>query len=144
MQQISLRPATENDKSFIWEMRQLTMKEYVALAFGWNDDHEYAYAMDKFDHIQIVESNGEKIGMIKSSEDETVIHLHQIQIKPNWANKGIGRWLIDNLIRTGKQKNKHVELHVLKTNPVKKLYDRIGFVVVDEEAHKYLMRYTVQ
>lgn len=143
MQQISLRKAAAHDKDFIWEMRQLTMKEYVANAFGWNDDHEYAYAMDKFEHIEIVESNGEKIGMMKSSEDDTAIHLHQIQVKPTWANKGIGSWLIRNLISTGKEKNKNIELHVLKTNPVKKLYDRLGFVVVADEPHKYLMRYTV-
>lgn len=143
MQQVALRPATENDKPFIWEMRQLTMKDYVDQAFGWNEAHEYAYAMDKFEHIQIVECNGEKIGMIKSAEHAQAIHLHQIQLKPAWANKGIGSWLINNLIRTGKEKNKNIELHVLKTNPVKALYDRIGFVVVADEPHKYLMRYSV-
>lgn len=143
MQQISLRPATEKDKAFIWQMRQLTMKEYVSNSLGWDDAYEYNYAIDKLDHTQIVESNGEQIGMIKSTEDETVIHLHQIQIKPAWANKGIGRWLINTLIQRGKATGKNIELHVIKINPVKKLYDRLGFVVVDEEEYKYLMRYIV-
>jgi ribosomal protein S18 acetylase RimI-like enzyme len=136
-----LRPATEDDINFLWALRQLTMKPYIQESYGWNDDEEYEYAKELLMCTRIIHINKLDIGIIKIIEFTDHIHLQQIQVHPEWSNQGIGTQIIKELIRQANEKNRTVRLYVLKNNPAKNLYSRLGFTIQKEFNHQQIMEY---
>jgi orotate phosphoribosyltransferase len=63
-----------------------------------------------------------------------------IEIHPEYQRKGIGTTLINNIIADSAQNMKPVRLRVLKVNPAKGLYERLGFSTVEETSTHYIMR----
>jgi ribosomal protein S18 acetylase RimI-like enzyme len=48
--------------------------------------------------------------------------------------------VLSRILAAAAAKGKPVELSVLKNNPARRLYDRLGFAVVTEDEMKYYMR----
>ena len=65
--------------------------------------------------------------------------LGQIYILPHHQNKGYGTDLIRDVISEAELQGKTVKLQVLKTNPARKLYDRLGFLVTGTNGPSYMM-----
>jgi ribosomal protein S18 acetylase RimI-like enzyme len=140
----SLRPATEDDINFLWALRQITMKPHIQESYGWNDDEEYEYAKELLMCTRIIHIDNLDIGIIKNIEFPDHIHLQQIQVHPEWANQGVGTQIIKELIRQAYEKNRTVRLYVLKNNPAKNLYSRLGFTVKKEFTHQLVMEYAAK
>ena len=64
----------------------------------------------------------------------------RIQILPQFQGKGIASRLIDQLVSTAHESSIDVVLSVLKVNPARSLYERLGFIVVSEDAYSYEMQ----
>jgi ribosomal protein S18 acetylase RimI-like enzyme len=142
--EFSLRSASEHDIELLWALRQLTMKPHIQKSYGWNNDEEYEYAKERLMCTRIIHINGLDIGIIKIVDLPDHFHLQQIQIHPDWSNRGIGSTVITDLIHEAQQKAKPVRLHVLKNNPAKDLYERLGFVVIEEFNHQVMMEYELK
>jgi len=67
------------------------------------------------------------------------MHLHQMQILPEFKSKGIGAELIRQTILRSEKIHKPITLFVVKNTPAKSLYERFGFVVTDDSEHNYKM-----
>ncbi|HTX79834.1 MAG TPA: GNAT family N-acetyltransferase [Longilinea sp.] len=65
-------------------------------------------------------------------ERPPVLHLHALILKPTFQGKGIGTIVLQMLIATYGGRMQAIELGVHQSNPrAKKLYGRLGFVVID-------------
>ena len=64
--------------------------------------------------------------------------IGNICIIPEYQNKGIGTKIIKDIITLYKKND--IELQCFKTNPVKKLYERLGFRVYKETDFHYKMK----
>lgn len=65
----------------------------------------------------------------------------QIQLLPDYQHMGIGTQLIQNLQLEASQQGIAVFLSVLKVNPAKQLYERLGFKVIQRKEKSYTMGY---
>jgi GNAT superfamily N-acetyltransferase len=63
-----------------------------------------------------------------------------VDLRPAFQNRGVGSIILNRLLANAAAKGKPVELSVLKNNPARRLYDRLGFAVVSEDEMKYFMR----
>jgi len=50
----SLRPATNDDIEFIFQLRLKTMKPYFENTYGWNDTEERQKAADELNHAKLL------------------------------------------------------------------------------------------
>jgi ribosomal protein S18 acetylase RimI-like enzyme len=139
--QISLRPATRDDYDFLWWLHRATMKPYVEKTWGWDEQWQARYFRDHFDPNtrEIIEGDGEPIGCISVERRNDRISLGVIEIAPDHQNQGIGTKLIQTLCNEADARGVPVELQVLKVNPARSLYERLGFGVVGETETHYLM-----
>ena len=140
--QISLRPATQHDYDFLWWLHCATMKPYVEKTWGWDEQWQAQRFRDHFDPAtrEIIEGDGLPIGCISVERREDRVFLSVIKIAPDHQNRGIGTKLVRALLNEADGRGVPVELQVIKANPARRLYERLGFAVVGETETHYLMR----
>ena len=138
---IEYRPAKEKDIDFLYALHVATMKDYVDKTWGWDDCFQESIFRKNYvpGEIQIIRFNGNDIGMLSVEERTDDVFLRAIEIHPDYQGKGIGTAIINMILAAGIQKGKPVRLQVLKVNPAKRLYDRLGFSVIEETATHYIM-----
>lgn len=137
--QVSLRSATPEDDPFLFELYAGTRSDELA-ALGWSDQQRDAFLRMQFEtqrrghpegdnHIVLLEER--RIGRLMLRRTEEAIFLIDITVVPKARNLGIGTKLIKDLIEESTLTGKPIRIHVLASNVAKRLYNRLGFVVVD-------------
>ena len=136
---IKLIPGDETYKEFSYQVKKMAEGEYITSMFGWDEDvqkgfHLKAWQQQKPD---IITYDGKLIGTIATIEAEDCIEIGQFFILPEYQNKGIGTYLLKNILDKADQIGMNVTLKFLKNNPVESLYVRNGFrlVYTSEVAH---------
>jgi GNAT superfamily N-acetyltransferase len=138
----SFRPATGEDFGFVRNLHRETLKEYVAQIWGWDEEQQEKLVRERFDpvKVQIIQSDGKDVGVFQIEERPDGWFLANIQLAPDYQRKGFGTQIIQDLIAKADEKNQRVTLTVLKPNPARHLYGRLGFVVVQKDDVRYEMR----
>jgi ribosomal protein S18 acetylase RimI-like enzyme len=141
MGEVRLRAATQEDADFLYDVVKATMKEYVAQVWGWDEAWQQAYFREHFEPSEdrIIVLEDEDIGVISVEQREGEVFLGKIYILPEYQGRGIGSRLINDVLEQAHQRGVPVTLQVIKVNPARRLYERLGFVEVGETATHYLM-----
>lgn len=128
----TLRPATPDDKEFCRALHWQTMRAYVEATWGWNQAEQSQRFDAAFDpsRTQIIEQDGQAIGMLVVDRATDPVKLMSIEIMPGYQGRGYGSEVIGGIVREAM--DRPVWLQVLKVNRAKGLYERLGFVVVGE------------
>ena len=136
--QYTIRKATTKDLNILDLIHTENMKGYVEKVYPWN----YTMFCDRFiaDNYQVVEINNKIIGFIKVVSSDTEIYLAEIQIARDYQNQGIGTSLIKSAIKKARMEQKNLWLKVLKGNPAKNLYQRLGFEKLKDSVTHDVMR----
>ena len=138
---IKLIPADETHKEFSYQVKKAAEGEYITSMFDWDegvqrDFHAKDWQQQKPD---IITCEGKPIGTVATIESEDCIEVGQFFILPDYQKKGIGTHLLKSILDKADQLGKNVTLRFLKNNPVKSLYVRNGFRIVDTSEIFYYM-----
>ncbi len=141
---LKLRPATLEDTEFLFHLLKATMREYVDQTWGWDEEWQQAYFQMRFDPTknQIIVLDDQDIGVMSTEKRENEIFLSSIYILPEYQGQGIGTQLLKSLLAEAFGEGLPVTLRVLKVNPARRLYERLGFSVIRETETHYLMKVT--
>ncbi len=137
---IKYRPALKSDLNFLLSLRIQTMNPHlIASSLPVSDEAHLQRIEYQFKHATIIEINKRAIGLLKVHRQANNIELIQIQVAPSCQGKGIGRRILNDLIKEAIESEKSITLSVLKTNQAKNLYLSVGFKIVGEIDDSYLM-----
>ena len=123
---ISQRAASLEDIEWLEPFYESIMRPYyVELKLEW----DRTKFRESFDLVitKIIQADSIDIGMLKVEEREDCIYICDIQIDSGYRGKGIGTKLVKTVIQSGNLASKPIRLLVLKGNPAKELYLRLGF-----------------
>ncbi len=136
----SLRKAKKEDFDFLRTLHRLTLKPYVEEIWGWDETFQLKIFRDRFnpEKIQIVQSSGKDIGVLEIEKKEKEIFLANFLLLPDYQNKGIGSQILKDIIHEAN--GLPITLSVLRPNPAKKFYERLGFVPTFEDEIRCYMR----
>jgi len=81
----------------------------------------------------------QSIGWLAIAEHGDHLELVDLHLLPEYQRQGIGSYVIKQLIARAQQQQIAVRLEVLKVNPARTLYERLGFTVIGETATHYVM-----
>jgi len=139
---IGLRAARAEDYAFALALYVETIKPYAVAYVRWVDAEQNARFARLWTpaNTRIITADGVDVGWLEASERASEIFLKQMFVAPAYQRHGIGshllQWLLDQWAATGKP----VVLGVLKNNPARGLYERLGFAVIGETQTKFMMR----
>jgi ribosomal protein S18 acetylase RimI-like enzyme len=138
----SLRPATDADVDFLWDLHRVTLKPYVEQTWGWDEPFQQRYFREHFSpaNSQVIQCEGKDAGVITVEENQLGYILSNIELYPQYQGLGIGTTLIKELLDRAAGCGLPVSLRVLKINPARQLYLRLGFSVIGETETHYWMR----
>lgn len=130
----TLRPSNQDDFEFIFELNKTNMRGYVEQLRGWDDEAERADMRRQFqpgaDSIILIEDKA--VGILGVDRYASRIDLRHIEILPAYQRRGLGTAIIRDIIAQAQQSKVPVTLMVLRINPAKRLYERLGFRTVEE------------
>jgi ribosomal protein S18 acetylase RimI-like enzyme len=139
---IDLQQAKAEHYDFSLQLYLLTMRPYVQELTVWDEQEQRARfaAQWKREEVRIISLDGKDVGWLQVVELPTEIRLQKFFVSPQYQRSGIGSEILSNLLATWRSTGKKIVLRVLKNNPARRLYERLGFSVVAEESATFRMR----
>ncbi len=142
---LTRRPATEQDVPRLLALRHDTLGGHLIAAGEIFDDvKQLARVMDRLECVQVLLQENAIVGLFKVARDDTAWQIMQIQIAPELQGRGIGAALVREVIAEARVAKAALTLSVLKVNPARALYERLGFRVEGESGLAYHMRWYEQ
>jgi ribosomal protein S18 acetylase RimI-like enzyme len=141
--ELSFRQAKASDIDTLLRLRAATMTEHQLRAGApSDDDFQMSRVLYRLGDAQLAFLGSEMVGLLKAHRTDKEWMLVQVQVVPERQGQGLGAALVNCILRRAREDGYPVMLDVLKGNPAKRLYERLGFVVTGEEERTYLMRWT--
>ena len=138
---IRLEPARETDKEYFRGLNRRCYEPVILRQFGaWHDDQQNQSFETKWptNNFSKVIVNNELIGGIWFDEHPDYRQLREIQIEPSYQGQGFGTRLVKQALS---QTDRPIRLRVLFENEARHLYDRLGFTIIDQNEHQYIMEW---
>ena len=90
---------------------------------------------------RVIEAEGRPVGRVVCRGDETELRIVDITVAPDARSMGVGSTALTSLAAAGVDDGKAVTLSVVRTNRARHLYERLGFVEIDGDDVRAIMRY---
>lgn len=139
-----LRPASEDDREFLYELHCQTMRQVIEKTWGWDE----AWQRRDFDRrfreylTSIIECNGHAAGGLLLEWKPDSLYIHELQLLPEYQSQGIGTEVIGKVIEQAAARRLPVTLSVVPANlRAQHLYEGLGFEVTAIEPPFIRMRY---
>lgn len=143
----TLRPATEDDYDFLYQLNITTLREAIEGTWGWDEEFQRRYFEEHWDPgpRRIIVVEGQDVGVLQVETYVDEIFLALIEVALEWQGKGIGTAVIRDVQARAREAGLPVTLHVLKANlKARRLYERLGFVVVEEREERFVMEWRLE
>jgi ribosomal protein S18 acetylase RimI-like enzyme len=138
----TLRPAKADDFELILELRVFGLREHVDRIWSWDDAAQRARFERRFipAAYQVIVVEGRDVGAMAVEWTASAAFLTDIEIAPEWRGLGLGTAVLRDLLAEAGRQGLPVALQVLKGNPARGWYERLGFEIVGETATHIAMR----
>lgn len=149
---LTLSAITPADAPFLLSVYAATRAEELALT-NWSDKQKEMFLHAQFDaqqrHYQsryphaflnVIKSGNQSVGRLYIAELADEIRIIDITILPEYRNRGIGTKFIKDVLQTGADKKKPVQIYIENFNRSAQLFSRLGFKPVSEEGVHVLWR----
>jgi ribosomal protein S18 acetylase RimI-like enzyme len=138
---LTLRPAEVKDFDFCANLYFAGMEETIR-ELRLNRATQVASFRQQWavEQVRIIVRDGSDIGWLQSRVEGDSLFLAQLFVADSFQRQGNGTEVIGRLIDEAGCMRRAVTLGVVKTNPARRLYERLGFRVTREDDRKFYMR----
>lgn len=139
---------------FLYKVYESTRWQEVQQA-PWNDEQRREFLKMQFQaqhqhyqqhyaeaEYQIIEIDDLAAGRLYLDDREDEIRIVDIALLPEYRNTGVGTEILKGILEQAKIKAVPVSIHVEKNNPALKLYQRLGFIIIEDVGVYWLMSCT--
>ena len=150
---ITLRPVGADDYDFLVEVYGSTRAEELALV-PWTTEQQQAFIRSQFAAQQdyyakkypgashdIIESANRPVGRLYVARLAQEIRIIDITLLTGERNRGIGSYLIKQLLEEANRAEKVTRIYVEEFNPSLRLFERLGFSPSEQQGIHLLMQF---
>lgn len=94
--------------------------------------------------VRIITCDGTDVGWLQSRMQGDTLFLVQLFLDTAFQGKGIGTETLKRLMGEAEQSGVPMKLGVVKSNPARRLYERLGFRITHEDDRKFYMKYELE
>jgi ribosomal protein S18 acetylase RimI-like enzyme len=125
----------------MWDLHKQTFRSYVEATWGWDEEWQTKYFRETRDlsRYEILVNNGRDVGCLGIRHEDKLLFLEYVAILPEYQNQGLGSEVVRGVLRSAAERGVPVGLSVLKANPARKLYERMGFQIIGSDEFRYYM-----
>jgi ribosomal protein S18 acetylase RimI-like enzyme len=136
-----LRPAVDDDRAFLFALKQATMRQYVIATWGaWSDGDQYDHFAPDLAHTALVWVDGRAVAMVEARIEPEGLYLANVQVTPDMQSRGLGGAIVELLAASAHARGRALVLRVLKVNHrARQFYERSGLRVAGELEHHWSM-----
>jgi len=148
---ISFRKVHEEDFPFLRKVYRSTREEELLQAgmseedksrfieFQFNAQHAYYTQAYKNAEFNLILVDNLPAGRLYIWRTKTQIRIMDIALLPDFRGKGVGTKILQSIIQESEKSGKKVAIHVEYFNPALRLYERLGFIKVDDSGIYFYM-----
>ena len=140
----TLREVTEADYAWLWALKRQTIRPYVEEMWGeWDEPLQEEFFRKNFSTttMRAIVVEGHDAGLLHLERAPGEIFLANIQIAPEFQNRGVGTAAVRDVLAEARTRGIPVRLQVLKTNhDARRLYERLGFALASETVSHWQLR----
>lgn len=92
--------------------------------------------------LQVIESGGAMIGALGVRTDEDPVELVHLEVAESVQGCGWGTLLVSDVIRLARRRNRDVVVTLERSNPARRLFERLGFERIDEDDDVLRLRWS--
>ena len=117
--------------------------------FGWDDATQDAKFERQFvlPEVRIIVLHDQDVGYLQVVEEPDAVLLKELHVAASFQNRGIGTEVLRrqggdtlDIVDLCRARGKPVAVGVVKFNPGRALYERLGFRIVGEDVQKFYLR----
>ena len=137
----TLRPATRADGDFASRVKLAGLRAYLEPVPGFDADRLRRQYQADFapTEARIVVVGEADVGVLRVVDREGAVFLAEIYLVPDAQGRGIGSRVITDVIRKAHGRGRAVRLQLLRPNPARRLYERLGFRLHGETSTHFRM-----
>jgi len=139
---VTTRPATDADKAFAREAHHLGYHDVVIRQFGEWDEARQDAIFDKnwanAEH-KILLCEGVPCGYVSVEKLPDYTHVRELVVHSDHQRRGIGTTFLRQVIKEARSRGVSVKLGVLRKNPARYFYRKLGFKEFDWTDTHFMM-----
>ena len=146
-EKLTRRPASPADFEATLAIKKQALGPYIEQVWGWDDAFQRAYHIDHFNpgNTSLLEYTGREAGLLEGAEAADHIFIQSLLVLPEFQNKGIGTYLLRQLMTQAVAADKPLMLEVLQVNSsALRLYQRLGFTLRNTTELTFQLVFSVQ
>lgn len=149
----TLRPVRDVDETFLLEIYSSTRADEMALV-PWDAAQKQAFLQMQFDAQQkhyrayfpnarhdLILVGDQSIGRVYVDRRETEIRILDLTLLPEARGRGIGTLILQELMKEAAEADKALSIYVESFNHSLGLFQRLGFVKMEESGASWLMQW---
>ena len=140
---LTLRFPRSVDAGLFYDVTEQTMRAHIIAAGGaWDEERrrEETTEVSLDPNASVIMVGAVDAGILLVERSPKEVQLHILYLFPSFQGLGIGSTLVSSLQRESAECGVPLRLKVLKVNPAKSFYERLGFIVEEETEHFFCMR----
>ncbi len=142
MPSFDFRRVRADDFAFCWPLYRDALQPLSVGLFAWDEATQQQRVRQALadEGASILLTEGSDVGWLYCIETRFAIHLGHLYLAPEKRNRGLGTSFLTWMTDRARRKHKDFTLDVMKNNPARALYERLGFKPVGTQAHIITMR----
>ena len=141
----ALRASRNTDAGLFYDVTEQTMRVHVIAAGGaWEEEPRRREAADDSVNpgASVIVVGDVDAGILIVERLPSEVRLLMLCLLPSHQGRGIGCSIVSALQREAAARRVPLLLDVLKVNPARRFYERLGFGMEDESEYFFHMRYS--
>ncbi|RKP47421.1 GNAT family N-acetyltransferase [Trinickia fusca] len=141
---LTRRAIAPSDEDFLLRLYASTREEELKLT-DWDEEERQRFVRMQFAAQQCAYNSypnaafflllldGEPIGRVYLQDRETTLSIVDLSLLPAWRGQGIGGDVLKEVFSRAGVRQQAVRIHVEKLNPALRLYQRLGFRLLEDK-----------